>query len=46
MQVEIYRQDDQGNWTIQILGQKDNLILESVGLTLTMGQIYEDVFNT
>ncbi|CAD5979455.1 putative protein sll0925 [Planktothrix tepida] len=45
MQVEIYRQDDQGNWTIQILGQKDDLILESVGLTLTMAQIYEDVFN-
>lgn len=45
MRIEVYRQDDQGNWTIQILGQKDNLILESVGLTLTMGQIYEDVFN-
>jgi Uma2 family endonuclease len=45
MQVEVYRQDDQGNWTIQILGEKDNLILESVRLTLTMGQIYEDVFN-
>lgn len=45
MQVEVYRQDDQGNWTIQILGQKDDLILESVGLTLTMAQIYEDVFN-
>ncbi|MBE9145239.1 Uma2 family endonuclease [Planktothrix mougeotii] len=45
MQVEVYRQDDQGNWTIQILGQKDDLTLESVGLTLTMAQIYEDVFN-
>lgn len=45
IQVEVYRQDPQGNWTIQILGQQDNLILESVGLTLTMAQIYEDVFN-
>lgn len=45
MLVEVYRQDSQDNWTIQILGQKDDLILESVGLTLTMAQIYEDVFN-
>ncbi len=45
IQVEVYRQDTEGNWTVQILGQKDNLILESVGLTLTMAQVYEDVFN-
>ncbi|WRH65206.1 MAG: Uma2 family endonuclease [Planktothrix sp. GU0601_MAG3] len=45
IQVEVYRQDDQGNWTVQILGQQDDLILESVGLTLTMAQVYEDVFN-
>ncbi|HAN75345.1 MAG TPA: hypothetical protein DCQ51_19970 [Planktothrix sp. UBA8407] len=44
IQVEVYRQDIEGNWTVQILGQQDNLNLESVGLTLTMAQVYEDVF--
>ncbi len=45
MQVEVYRQDTPGNWTVQILGREHDLNLESVGLTVTMAQIYEDVFN-
>lgn len=43
MQVEVYRQDTPGNWTVQILGKDNDLTLESVGLTMTMAQIYEDV---
>lgn len=45
MQVEVYRQDTSGNWTVQILGKDNDLTLESVGLTVTMAQIYEDVLN-
>jgi Uma2 family endonuclease len=45
MKVEIYRKDNKGNWTVETLGQDDNLQLDSVGLTLTMTDIYEDVFN-
>ncbi len=43
IQVEVYRQDTQGNWSMQTLGQDDILKLESVGLKLTMAEIYEDV---
>lgn len=45
IQVEVYRQDTPGNWTVQTLEAESELTLESVGLTLTMAQIYEDVFN-
>ena len=45
IKVEIYRKDNQGNWTVESLGKDDNLHLDSVGLTLTMANIYEDVFS-
>ena len=45
MKVEIYRQDDNGNWTVETLSKDDDLQLDSVGLTLTMADIYEDVFS-
>ncbi|MDT9180770.1 MAG: Uma2 family endonuclease [Limnospira sp. PMC 1291.21] len=45
MQVEVYRQDTPGSWTVQILGEDNQLTLESVGLTMTVAQIYEDVLN-
>jgi Uma2 family endonuclease len=43
MKVEIYRKDDLGNWTVETLGKDNNCQLDSVGLTLTMADIYEDV---
>jgi Uma2 family endonuclease len=43
VQVEIYRRNDLGNWTLETLGNKDKLELNSIGLTLTMAEIYEDV---
>ncbi len=43
IQVEIYRKDAQGNWSVQTLDKGDDLQLKSVGLTLTMTEIYEDV---
>jgi len=43
IKVEVYRQDSQGNWLIQILGKDDQLTLDSIGLNLTMADIYEDV---
>lgn len=45
IKVEIYRKDNNGNWTIETLGKDDDLQLNSVGLTLTMADIYEDVFS-
>lgn len=43
IKVEVCRQDDQGNWSTEVLGKDDKLQLESVNLTLTMADIYEDV---
>ncbi|MEM8719126.1 MAG: Uma2 family endonuclease [Cyanobacteria bacterium P01_G01_bin.39] len=45
IKVEIYRKDNQGNWTAEIYRKDDNLALDSVGLTLTMADIYEDIFS-
>lgn len=44
IKVEVYRKDNQGNWSVETLGKDDNLKLDSVGLNLTMADIYEDVF--
>ena len=44
IEVEVYRKDQQGNWTVESLGKGDNLQLNSVGLNLTMAAIYEDIF--
>ncbi len=43
IKVEVYRKDNQGNWLMQTLGKDDELRLDSINLTLTMPQIYEDV---
>ena len=45
IKVEVYRRDDNGNWTVETFGKDDDLPLNSVGLTLTMADIYEDVFS-
>ena len=45
IKVEVYRRDSNNNWTVEILGKDDDLQLNSVGLTLTMADIYEDVFS-
>ena len=45
IKVEVYRRDNNDNWTVEILGKDDDLQLNSVGLTLTMADIYEDVFS-
>jgi Uma2 family endonuclease len=44
IKVEVYRQYLQGNWTQEILGIEDKLVLNSVNLSLTMTDIYEDIF--
>ncbi|BAZ47540.1 hypothetical protein NIES4103_01410 [Nostoc sp. NIES-4103] len=41
--VEVYRQDAQGNWSVTTLDKDHELRLDSIGLTLTMADIYEDV---
>ncbi|MEL7409595.1 MAG: Uma2 family endonuclease [Cyanobacteria bacterium J06558_2] len=45
IKAEVYRRDDQENWTIETLNKDQELQLNSVGLTLTMKDIYEDVFS-
>jgi Uma2 family endonuclease len=43
IKVEVYRKDEQGNWSLEILGKDDELQLKSVGLNLSMSEVYEDV---
>ena len=43
VKVEIYRRDEGGNWTAIAFEEKDVLSLESVGLKMTMAEVYEDV---
>ena len=43
MKVEIYRPSKGGYWSKQTLGKEDLLELKSVGLTLTMTDIYDEV---
>ncbi len=45
IKVEIYRRDKYNNWTVETLDKDDDLQLNSVGLTLTMADIYEDIFS-
>ncbi|MBO0348160.1 Uma2 family endonuclease [Phormidium pseudopriestleyi FRX01] len=44
MQVEVYRLKESGNWEVERLGPNDSLELNSVGLTLTLAEIYDEVF--
>ena len=43
MKVELYRKNSNGNWLFATLDQDDELALDSVELTLTMEDIYEEV---
>ncbi|AKG24046.1 Uma2 family endonuclease [Calothrix sp. 336/3] len=45
VRVEVYRQDGEGNWLQDILVENQQLEFKSIGLTLTMADIYEDVFS-
>jgi Uma2 family endonuclease len=42
--LEVYRKDKAGKWSVQTLGQDEELYLESIDLKLTTSDIYEDVF--
>lgn len=44
IKLEVYRKNNQEVWSVETLDEDDNLQLDSVGLTLTMQDIYEDVF--
>lgn len=44
IRVEVYRKDSEGSWSRTVLEKDDELWLNSVGLSLAMGDIYEDVF--
>lgn len=44
VKIEVYRHDLVGNWTKEVLEEGNDLQLNSIDLTLTMADIYEDVF--
>lgn len=41
--VEVYRREANGNWVSEVLKDNSPLRLESVGLIMTMAEIYEDI---
>ncbi|MEA5468215.1 Uma2 family endonuclease [Spirulina sp. 06S082] len=43
MKVEVYRRNAAGIWSLEILEADDILELNSVGLTLTIAEIYDEV---
>ncbi|NJN12395.1 MAG: Uma2 family endonuclease [Richelia sp. RM2_1_2] len=45
IKVEVYRKDSQGNLSLTILGKENELHLDSIGLTLTMTEVYEEVIS-
>ncbi|MBR8828411.1 MAG: Uma2 family endonuclease [Gomphosphaeria aponina SAG 52.96 = DSM 107014] len=43
MRVEIYRKNNQGDWLREIINNEGVINIESVGLEITMAEIYEDI---
>lgn len=43
IKIQVYRRHPAGHWELETLGKEDVLELKSVGLTLSMADIYEDV---
>ncbi|HYW20239.1 MAG TPA: Uma2 family endonuclease [Nodularia sp. (in: cyanobacteria)] len=43
IKVEVYRREVADNWSMEVLGKDDKLRLDSIGLNLTMADIYEDI---
>jgi Uma2 family endonuclease len=41
--IEIFRRNQQGGWEFIPYGEDDEVVLNSVGLTVAIAQIYEDV---
>ena len=42
-QVDLYRRDEHDEWQLAAVSQDEPLLLESVGASLTLDEIYEDV---
>jgi len=43
IKVEIYRLSEVGYWSREILGKEDFLELNSVGLIITIADIYDEI---
>ena len=43
MKAQVYRRDDEGRWWIETLNETSELRLESVGLTVQLPELYEDI---
>ncbi len=42
--IEVYRKDKLGKWSVQTISKEEELYLESIDLTLTTSEIYEEIF--
>jgi len=42
-QIEVYRRDEAGEWSLETLAEGDSLHLECLGATLSLDEAYEDV---
>ena len=43
MQVDLFRRNDDGHWVLYPAGEADAIELTSLGQTLSVASIYEDV---
>ena len=43
VKAHVYRCDDQGKWWVQTLTETDELQMESVGLSIPLPELYEDI---
>ena len=43
IKVDVYRRDDEGRWWVETLGEKDELRMESVDLSIPVSELYEDI---
>jgi len=43
VKAHVYRRDDQGKWWVQTLTETDELQMESVGLSIPLLELYEDI---
>ena len=42
-QIEIYRRDEQGEWQLAVISPNEPMTLESIGASLSLDEVYEDV---
>jgi Uma2 family endonuclease len=46
MHVHHYRRNEDGTWTLRDVRQPDSVALTSIGCTLSLDEVYRDVFGS